>query len=239
MGPTQLCPSRGGPAQQLARAPPTQPPLYRWVSCHTPPPHPPHPGLTSPASLPRCSNGVCDEGRRKTGSPEPPPGQRDPDVYQAACDLGTDCADCGEWVFEGPAEVAAEWRPLATVKAKNVRRGRRGGGGPRGFPGSSGELGGKSGRAALLGGHSCWEGTPFKAGCWCTGGWALEAPAWVPFAPAPTACCCSTYLPPCPAGPPSSFQPPQSSFACPALHCIPPPGPQSPACSWSSKQCWL
>ncbi len=59
---------------------------------------------------------VCQEGRPKKGT-QVVSGSG----YDVLCDLGTDCSDCGAWEFEGP-EVAAQWRPVAEVKKKNVRR---------------------------------------------------------------------------------------------------------------------
>lgn len=65
-------------------------------------------------------DGVCNEGR-------PAPGLSDTEVAAfwkrpstVTCDLGTDCADCGAWEYEGRLDWAREWRPVADLMARNV-----------------------------------------------------------------------------------------------------------------------
>ncbi|GAB4819835.1 hypothetical protein N2152v2_006881 [Parachlorella kessleri] len=62
-------------------------------------------------------NGVCEEGRAKVVTV--PVDVRDPDLYPATCDLGTDCSDCGPWSFTGSQE-ALKWTPVKDIQAKQA-----------------------------------------------------------------------------------------------------------------------
>jgi hypothetical protein len=68
-------------------------------------------------ACPRANDGVCDDGRRglrRGGGAGPADGP-----FAVACDLGTDCSDCGAWEFTGPRQALA-WTPVKDIMAKKV-----------------------------------------------------------------------------------------------------------------------
>ena len=61
------------------------------------------------------NDGVCNDGRPSRNEDA----GAEPLYRNVACDLGTDCADCGAFEFSGP-EAALRWTPVADILKKNI-----------------------------------------------------------------------------------------------------------------------